>query len=228
MWIFYAVGFPIVLVLILGFLTSGGYGRNISSYDYYGVALMIFGIFNAATFSANSFMEERIKKPNMRLIHSPVRPFCVYFSKILASFVFCTAAYTAAALFFVLTVGVNYGGPDVWAAVLIMLAGIFFFSALGVTVCCLLKSEGITNNILSLLFSLFAIFGGLFFPVDGLGKAVAAISWVSPGKWILTACLRIIYDKDFSMLLPVCSLLIVLSIAAVALCGRFFKGEDYL
>jgi ABC-2 type transport system permease protein len=228
MWVFYAVGFPIVLVLILGFLTSGGYGSTVSSYDYYGVALMIFSIFNAATFSANSFMEECIKKPNMRLIHSPIRPLYVYFSKILASFVFCTVAYTAVALFFVLTVGVNYGGSDIWATFLIMLSGIFFFSALGVAVCCLLKSEGITNNILSLLFSLFAILGGLFFPVDGLGKAVVAVSWVSPGKWILMACLRIIYDKDFSMFLPVCGLFVILSIAAVALCSRFFRGEDYI
>ena len=228
MWVFYAVGFPIALILILGFLASGGYGSTVSSYDYFGVALMIFGIFNAATFSANSFMEERIKKPNMRLIHSPIRPFNIYFSKILASFVFCTVAYTAVALFFVLTVGVNYGGVDAWAVVLIMLVGNFFFSALGVTVCCLLKSEGITNNILSLLFALFAILGGLFFPVEGLGKAVVAVSWVSPGKWILMACLRIIYDKDFSMLLPVCGLFAVLSVAAVALCSRFFRGEDYL
>ena len=189
---------------------------------------MIFGIFNAATFSANSFLEERIKKPNMRLIHSPIRPFNIYFSKVLASFVFCSVAYIAVAVFLVFTVGINYGGADAWAALLIMLLGNFFFSALGVTVCCILRSEGITNNILSLLFALFAILGGLFFPVEGLGKAVAAASWVSPGKWILTACLRIIYDKDFSMLLPICGLFIVLSVAALALCNRFFRGEDYL
>ena len=228
MWIFYAVGFPIVLVLILGFLTSGSYGNTVSSYDYFGVTLMIYSIFNAATFSSNSFMEERIKKPNMRLIHSPIRPFNIYFSKILASFSFCTVAYIVVAIFLVFTVGVDYGGTDVWAIILIMLLGNFFFSALGVAVCCLLRSEGITNNILSLLFALFAILGGLFFPVEGLGKAVIAASWVSPGKWILTACLRIIYDKDFSMLLPICGFFIIFSVTALALCGRFFRGEDYL
>lgn len=228
MWMFYAVGFPIALVLILGFLTSGGYGETVSSYDYYGVAFMIFGIFNAATFSANSFMEERIKKPNMRLVHSPVRPFYIHFPKVVASFIFCTAAYTAVALFFVFTVGVNYGGVNAWATLIIMLVSVFFFSSLGVTVCCLLRSEGITNNILSLLFALFAILGGLFFPVEGLGKAVVAVSWASPAKWILTACLRIIYDNDFSMFLPVCGLFVILSIASVALCSRSFRGEDYI
>jgi len=228
MWVFYAIGFPIALVLILGFLMSGSYGSTVSSYDYYGVALMIFGIFNAATFSANSFMEERIRKPNMRLIHAPIRHFYIYFSKILASFVFCAVAYTAVGLFLVLTVGVNYGGTGVWATILIMLASLFFFSALGVTVCCLLKNEGTTNNILSLFFAIFAVLGGLFFPVEGLGKAVTAISWTSPAKWILMACLRIIYDKDFSLFLPVCGLFAILSVVAVALCGRFFRGEEYI
>ena len=228
MWLFYAVGFPIALILILGFLASGSYGGTVSSYDYFGVALMVFGIFNAATFSANSFMEERIKKPNMRLIHSPIRPFNIYFSKILAPFVFCSVAYTLVAAILHLIVGINYGGIGAWAPLVIMLAGNFFFSVLGVMVCCILKNEGITNNILSLLFMLLSLLGGVFFPVDGLGKAVAAVSWVSPARWMLTACLRIIYDNDFSMFLPVCGLLVVLSVAAVMMCGRFFRGEDYI
>jgi ABC-2 type transport system permease protein len=189
---------------------------------------MVFGIFNAATFSANSFMEERIKKPNMRLIHSPIRPFDIYFSKVLASFVFCSVAYTFVVVVLHLAIGINYGGADAWAPLAIMLAGNFFFSALGVMVCCVLKNEGITNNILSLLFALFSLLGGVFFPVDGFGRAVAAASWASPAKWILAASLRIIYDRDFSMFAPVCGLLVVLSAAAVALCGRFFRGEDYL
>jgi len=189
---------------------------------------MIFSIFNAATYSANSFMEERIKKPNMRLVYSPVRPFFIHFSKVLASFIFCTVAYTAVALFFIFAIGVNYGGGNVWAIFFIMLLSLFFFSSLGVTVCCLLKSEGITNNILSLLFAIFAVLGGLFFPVEGLGKAVVAVSWASPAKWILTACLRIIYDNDFSMFLPVCGLYALLSIASLVLSSRSFRGEDYI
>jgi ABC-2 type transport system permease protein len=227
MWIFYAIGFPIVLVLILGFLTSGSYGNTINSYDYCGVALMIFSVFNASTFSANSIMEERIKKPNMRLIHSPLRTFNIYFSKIAASFVFCSVTYTFVAVLLHFILGINYGGANAWAPLVIMLTSIFFFSALGVTVCCILKNEGTTNSILSLLFVLFSLLGGVFFPIEGLGKAVVTISWISPAKWILVACLRIIYDNDFSLLFPVCCLLLLLSVVAVVLCGHFFKREDY-
>jgi ABC-2 type transport system permease protein len=189
---------------------------------------MVFNIFNAATFSANSFMEERVKSPNMRLIRSPIRPITIYFSKILATFVFCSAAYLVAAVFLHFAAGVNYGGAGAWAPFIIMLAGILFFSSLGVAVCCMLKDEGVTNNILSLLFALLSLLGGVFFPVDGFGEAVAAVSWLSPAKWILAACLRIIYDGDFSMFLPVCGLFVLLSAAALVICGRFFRGEDYI
>jgi len=228
MWVFYAIGFPIALILILGFLISGGYGEAVSSYDYFGVALMVFSVFNAATFSANSFMEERIKKPNMRLIYSPISPINIYLSKILASFAFCSMAYTFVAVFLRFVVGVNYGGANAWAPFVIMLVGNFFFAALGVLVCCILRDEGTTNNILSLIFAIMSLLGGVFFPVDGLGKAVATVSWISPARWMITACLRIIYDGDFSMFLPVFGLLIGLSVLAVVLCGRLFKGEDYL
>ena len=228
MWIAYAIAFPVLLILILGFLTSGSYGDTITSYDYYGVALMIYGVFNASTFAANSFLEERIKNPNMRIVYSPVRSFYIHFSKVLATTVFCTAMYTIVAVLLKITVGVNYGGADAWSIFIIMLLSIFFFSSLGVTVCCVIKNEGATNSILNLIFTLAAVFGGIFFPVNGLGKAIAAASWASPAKWILTVCLQIIYDKDFSLFLPVCGILVLLCAVSVLLCNKFFRGEDYI
>lgn len=228
MWIFYSIGFPLALVLVMGFLTSGSYGNTVTSYDYYGVALMIYGIFNAATFSANSFMEERIKNANMRIVYSPVRPFFIHFSKVLATTIFCTVTYTLVGALLYFIAGVNYGGVNLWMIYLIMLLAIFFFSALGVAVCCILRSESSTNQILSLLLTLFSILGGLFFPLDGLGKTVAAISWVSPAKWILSACMQIIYDNNFRMFLPAIGILVLLSALCVALSAKIFRGEDYI
>jgi ABC-2 type transport system permease protein len=200
----------------------------VGAFDDYGIAMVGDVIFNSAIFSANSFMEERIKKPNMRLIHSPVRPFYIHFSKVLAAFAYCAVTNTlvAAALHFVFRI--NYGGDAAWSLLVIMLLSVFLLSSIGVLVCCMLKSEGITNDILSLLFALFAVLGGVFFPIDGLGGAVSAASWVSPAKWIMAACMRIVYDRDFSLFMPVCGLFIALTVAAEALSCRFFRGEDYI
>ncbi len=96
-WIFYSIGFPVIAALILGFLTSGSYGNTVSSYDYYGVAILFFAISNTAMLSANSFMEERIKSPNLRILYSLVRPFCIHFSKVAATFIFSSVSCTIAA-----------------------------------------------------------------------------------------------------------------------------------
>lgn len=228
MWLFYSIGFPLALVLVMGFLTSGSYGSSVTSYDYYGVALMVYCIFNAATFSANSFMEERIKRANMRIVYAPVRPFFIHFSKVLATAIFCMVTYTLVGVLLHFLAGVNYGGANVWMVYLLMLAAVFFFSVFGVTMCCIFRSESITNQILSLFLTLFSILGGLFFPLDGLGKMVSDLSWISPAKWIFSACMQIIYDRDYKMFLPALGILILLSALGVAVSTRLFRGEDYL
>ncbi len=228
MWLAYAIVFPLVLVLVMGFLTSASYGSTVTSYDYYGIAMMIYIIFNAATFSANGFMEERVKNPNMRLVYSPVKPFFIHFSKVLATFVFCSVTFTLVGAVLYLVVGVNYGGGYFGLIYLLMLLAIFFFSALGVMVCCVLRSENSTNQLLSIILTLFGVLGGLFFPLDGFGKAISAISWMSPAKWIFSACMQIIYNRDISMYLPACGVMVMLSAAAVGISAKLFKGEDYI
>lgn len=227
-WIFYSIGFPVIAALILGFLTSGSYGNTVSSYDYYGVAILFFAISNTAMLSANSFMEERIKSPNLRILYSPVRPFCIHFSKVAATFIFSSVSCTIAAAILRITLNVNYGGYLVWAPFVIMLFSTFFFSALGVLVCCFFKSESIANQVVSPIIGIFCLLGGVFFPVDGFGRAVFTISWFSPVKWMLTACVEIIYDRNFALFLPALGMLAGLSIVAVFLSARLFKGEEYL
>lgn len=227
-WVFYGIGFPVIAALILGFLTSGSYGSVIRSYDYYGVAVLFFAISNAATFSANSFMEERIKSPNLRIVYSPVKAFFIHFSKVAATFVFCAVSCSIAAVILNITLDVNYGGQFVWAPFVMMLFSVFFFSALGVLVCCFFKSESIANQVVSPIIAIFCLLGGVFFPVDGFGRGISVISWFSPVKWMFTACVEIIYDRNFALFLPTIGVLTGLSIAAVFLSARLFKGEEYL
>lgn len=72
MWIFFATGFPLLMTIILGYLTGDSYGKTVTSYDYYGITGMIYAVLNSGMISANAFMEERIKKPNMRIIYARV------------------------------------------------------------------------------------------------------------------------------------------------------------
>lgn len=65
-WLFYGIVFPLLLIIILGYLTHNDYGNSIRSYDYYGVTLIIFSILNTGTIAANSFMEDKMKMGNMQ------------------------------------------------------------------------------------------------------------------------------------------------------------------
>jgi ABC-2 type transport system permease protein len=228
MWIFFTVGYPLLLTLILGFLTSGGYGKEVTSYDYYGVTIILFIVFNTATLSANSFMEERIKKPNMRIIYSPVPTSEISLSKLLATFVFASVCHLLTGFILHFAAGVNFGGAGSLSVALILLLAELFSSALGVMMCCIMKSESATNQILSLLITLLSILGGLFFPLDGLGAVVQKITNISPIKWVKASVFQIIYDGNFHLFLPVTAILAALSAACVLLSYKTFKTEDYV
>lgn len=126
MWLFYVLAFPILLVGVMGFFMEGSYGTEITSYDYYGISLMIYGALNAATIGANSFMEERIKAGNMRIIFSPQPDSYLYFSKIIAAFLFTEIAYFIDFGILHYLFGVNIGGMYTGYVLAVLTMAIFF------------------------------------------------------------------------------------------------------
>jgi ABC-2 type transport system permease protein len=78
------------------------------------------------------------------------------------------------------------------------------------------------------LITVFCVIGGAFFPVEGLGPQLAALSWISPAKWIISCSFQIIYDGNYSLLLPTLIVLTVMTLASIAVSAKAFKGEDYI
>jgi ABC-2 type transport system permease protein len=228
MWVFYGTVFPFMLVLILGFLNSGNYGSRITAYDYYGVSMMIYIIFNTSTIASNSFMEERIKQGNMRIIYAPVPKGFIYTSKIAATFTFSSICHLLVMLILHLILKVNFGGQRVGYIILILLLFEIFASILGVLLCCIFKRENTANQILSIVINISGVLGGLFFRLDGFGKTVEKISYISPVKWIITDIFKVIYNSDFVDYLPTVIILITLSTATLLLCEKFYRTEDYI
>jgi len=228
MWVFYGTAFPLLLVLILGFLSSGNYGDQVTSYDYYGVSMLIYIIFNTSTIASNSFMEERIKKGNMRIIYSPVPKEYIYISKIAATVVFSFLCHLIVMILLHLILKVDFGGTNVGFVILILFLFEVFASIIGVLLCCIFKSENTANQILSVVINISAILGGLFFRLDGFGQTVEKISYISPIKWIVNDIFEIIYDKDFSQYLLTIITLIAVSLLALLMCKKFYKTEDYI
>lgn len=224
MWVFYAAAFPLLLAAILGYLTRNMYGNGITSYDYYGITLMIYSILNSGMTSANAFLEERIKKPNMRIIYAPGSAKNIFLSKIIASFLFSFLFHGAdmAVLHFVFHT--SWGTPGY----LFLMFGILEFLAvtLGVMLCCVVKTESMTNQIQSIVVNILAILGGLLFSMDGYGSFARKISLCSPVKWVADAVFQMIYDHNMRLFWPVAGGLAVCAVIMLLICGRTFRRED--
>lgn len=229
MLMFYNAVFPFLLIGILGYLSNGGYGQGgANAFDYYGVTMLLYSVINVTLTASNTFMERGLKNSNLRVLHAPVSTSAVYLSKIVSTFLFTSVCFVIQMALSALLLGVNYGGANAVFLLLLILVFDFFACSLGVMCCCLFKSEEAANKILSLITTVLAIFGGLFFQLDALGDVGAVISAVSPVKWVLDASVRIIWDGNLGPMLPACGILIALSAACLLGCKRFFRTEDYV
>ncbi|AMP21104.1 hypothetical protein AZF37_07990 [endosymbiont 'TC1' of Trimyema compressum] len=165
------ISFPLPLALIIGFITKGLYGEAFTSFNYYCLTMFVFAALQNSTVAANSFMEDRIVKANMRLCTAPVPNFFIYFSKILASFLFGVFCHTIVGLFFFIIVGVNLGnGLTIFYLWLLLCALELFAVSFAILFCYLLKNEKVVNQIQSNAVMIVCLLGSVFFPIDSLGR----------------------------------------------------------
>lgn len=221
--------FPLLLILALSYLTGDHYGGNgVSAYDYYGITILIFVVLNVSITAANSFMEKSLKTSNLRITYTPIPTSFVYLSKITATFLFTSGCLLVLMLFLHAVLAVNFGRENTPYVILLLVMFNFFSASVGVCFCCLLKSEEVSNQILSIANNLFALLGGLFFSLDGFGKTMEMISYMSPVKWVAEGLFRIIYDLDFSFFAPTVTILLLGSLLLLLGCKLTFKVEDYV
>lgn len=223
----YNTVFALVLILILGFLCGGNYADIKDAYQYYTVSLVIYGMVNGAMTASNCFMERDIKRPNLRIIYSPVGSFPIYFSKIVSSFVFDYVLHLALIAVLCPLLHVTLGASP--ALFILLMAPVeFSAAALGVFFCCIFKSEESTSSLLSTLVSIFSFLGGTFFSLDGMGSAIAFTSRLSPVKWLNDAFFALSCDNSMVYFWPVFFGGVILSALLVLGCRLLFRTEDYL
>ncbi|BAL00841.1 putative ABC transporter permease protein [Oscillibacter valericigenes Sjm18-20] len=223
----YNTVFAALIILIMGFLTSGNYADSRNAYQYYTVTMLVYGILNGAMTASNCFMERDIKRPNLRIIYSPAGGFPIYFSKILASFVFDYVLHILLLAVFCPLLHVTLGSNPLYFIAL-MAPVEFAAVALGTFFCCVFHCEETTSMLLSLTVSLLCILGGTFFSLDGLGPALAFISKLSPVKWLNDAFFAVACDNSLALFWPVFLGAALISALLILGCRLFFRTEDYL
>jgi len=223
----YNTVFSALMILIMGYLTGGNYADGKDAFQYYTVSLMVYGMLNGAMTASNCFMERDIKRPNLRIIFSPAGGSQIWFSKILSSFVFDYFLHVLILVVLCPLLNVTLGGNPVWF-VLLMAPVEFAAAALGIFFCCIFHEEEATSMLLSTVISILCVLGGTFFSLDGMGKAFAVITRISPVKWLNDAFFTLSCDNSLHYFWLVFIGVSVVSVLLVLGCRIFFRTEDYI
>jgi ABC-2 type transport system permease protein len=219
---------PLILIGLLGFVTKSNYGnQGMSSFDYYGVTMMVLSALLVVMTATNVFMEERVKQPNTRMIYTPIPKYYIYGSKILSTSIVGFICLDSITILGQYIFQINFGGAFLIYFLILLNALVFFSSCFGVMLCCLLKTEEKASSIgqLPIIFSV--VLGGVFFNIYGLGRIMSTISNLSPVKWILESSFRVIYDHNLNMVFPVTLSILFVAVLCVLVCQKTFRTEEY-
>lgn len=223
------VFYPWALLGLFGFIFSSLYGgKGVTSYDYYGVTMMLYLIITSITITPNTFMEKKLRQGNIRIAYAPVSKVSIYISKIISSYLFMEISFVINMILMNYFKFVNFGGNNFIYILVLFGAFLLFTVTFGGAVCVILKTEELTNMILGNVASIFALLSGMFFPVDSLGVVVSKISNLSPLKWILNVTFSVIYDCNFQNYNAIVLALILLSIVCLIVMHFNYKPEDYI
>ena len=220
---------PTILISLMGFLFDDLYDTSlVNSYDFYGVTMVFFIAMMCSTIPANAFLQKNIRSGNTRIFYSPVSRVSIYSSKILACFIFIAIGLTINIIAFEATSFVNFGGSNILYVILLLITFVLFLTMLSSAICVTLRSEELTNVILSNTISVLGFLSGIFFPIASLGALFEKIADFSPIKWTIDCVFQLIYDGQSNEYWLIILGLLVLSLLLGCIVHRKYRPESYI
>jgi len=174
-YLIFTVGFPVVLYLLLGKQVTAN-AEGVSFHAYYMVAMGMFGAFSGALTGNAQRISQEMKDGwirQLRLTPLPANAYVV--SKILTSM-----ATTVPSIVIVLLLGRFYGGVNipVWQFLIIAITiwfGATIFAALAVAIGYRYQPDQVQPIAVAVYF-VFAILGGLLFPIAGTLQKIGEVT----------------------------------------------------
>jgi ABC-2 type transport system permease protein len=223
----YNIIFPLIMLVLLGYLTSGSYGNRFTGYQYYSVVMLPFCIALAIISAAYAGKDEAYRKTAIRFLFTPINKAQIVLSKLLSLCIVISICNLFVLLCSLFLFRLPIGGKLV-PIFLLLAAETFAVCALGLFIGFGMKNFIIIKNFVNLPIMLAAILAGVFYPFGTLKDEVTLIIRMSPLSWINRSLFRYIYDNSSSLLWRITLICIIVGIVFTVLAIMLFKKEEYI
>ncbi|NLG02376.1 MAG: ABC transporter permease [Clostridia bacterium] len=223
----YNLIFPVIMVLLLGYLTNRNFGDIVSSYQYYAIVTIPFCILMSITTAAYAAKDCAYQKTAMRFVIAPVSTTQILMANVLS----CTIAFFLC--YFVLFFGVVWiyrlAFSMTWLYIpLLYLSMSFLVSAIGTWIGNGMKDFLIIKNIMNIPVGLLAFLGGCFYPIGSMNHIFRFIIHLSPLTWINQAMFRCVFSESETNAVLTSMLLFLVGFVCCLIGRRSFRKEEFL
>lgn len=223
----YNLIFPVVMVILLGYLTNRNFGELVSSYQYYAVVTIPFCILMSITTAAYAAKDCAYQKTATRFMIAPVTTMQILMANILS----CTIAFSICyfVLFFgiVLLFAIPFG--ITWFHVpLLYFSMSFVVSAIGTWIGNGMKDFLIVKNMMNIPVGVFAFLGGCFYPIGSMNRVIRFFIHLSPLTWMNRSVFRSIFSEPENACVLTSFVLIIAGLVFCLISRKCFRKEEFL
>lgn len=223
----YNVIFPLVLIGLLGVLTKNNFSQQVTSYQYYTVALITFCASMSVITAAYAAKEEAYQKTAIRILMAPIEYKGIVFVKIVS----CSIIFSICNCFTFILCGLIWKLPfgHEWLFILLLfIAMSYVVAGIGVIIGTGMNNFLLIKNVINIPIALFAVAAGAFYPFSSLHPVVKCLINLSPLTWVNRSIFAVLYDGQYSLILTVIVIHIIAGTICFALANRVFKKEEYI
>jgi ABC-2 type transport system permease protein len=223
----YNIIFPVILTVILGYLSSESYGKNFTGYQYYSIVTLPFCIALSIITAAYAAKEEAYKKTAIRFLFTPISRLQLILSRLLSCTIILSCCNLVVLLFSMLVLKLPI--RDDFLQILALLSTLSFaVCAAGLFIGYGIKNFILVKNIINIPVMAAGILAGSFYPFGSLNPAWETAIRLSPLTWINRSIFSCIYDDKPGLLGRTILLCLIIGLGFTMMAVLLFKKEEYI
>lgn len=193
--------------------------------DYYAITMLTLIIMYGSMSSSSAIINERIRKTYSRVIGTPVRRYEYFVGKLFGSVLVTTLQILLVVLFskYILKA---YLGENLVVYGIIIFSEIIMSVSIGQGIAYIIKNDSVVHGLLNAIIPIMVLLGGGYFPLEQFGSNIlSAAAKISPIKWVNDSILNVIYDGDYSKVIPAVVINLSIAFVFIILASKKYQGE---